>query len=535
MSLQISLLDLLGETDQITDWYMLGMYLKLPRGRLTEIEIQFREHGPRRCKLEMFDLWMNLNPDASWELIALALENFGNTTLAEHIREQHPPVAPSEVDPAPRGEPESVTIRLEKEKVKHFRTLEKEFAIITTDLKTVLEEKVSLTKLARFLMELLDEDEKSPCEKLLQATSIDKLFLLIKPHYSFLSTGILEDIIDKFVGEPLKQQLKQYEEQLDEFAETTKMSLLQKIQSQRPSCATNPPAVVFKLNGAWPSVTIKHFDKFVNQIFEENSRNLSHIQVKSGCICVSWFARRSALPGLVAQAKQKVEFIRHVGVLRLSVGNTIILEQLEKEEENNDLYSLLLRATTADCAQAVEFLLSIGTDPNCTSENEDTPLIIACRNESISIANMLLTARANVNLQNKQGCTALIVVCCAEVPNESLVRMLVQAGAEVNIPSGEIQVSLPDEEKAVVRTHMTALMLAAQGGHTNIVQYLLDEGADVNKLDAYGSSALMYASSHGHTETVRLLLSYGADVNKQMTTDGCTAQVRATLKPYISF
>ena len=57
--------------------------------------------------------------------------------------------------------------------------------------------------------------------------------------------------------------------------------------------------------------------------------------------------------------------------------------------------------------------------------------------------------------QNKQGCTALIVVCHAEEPNESLVRILVQVGAKVNIPcpSGEVQVSLPDvKKKAVVRT-----------------------------------------------------------------------------------
>ena len=363
MSLQISLLDLLGETDQITDWYMLGMYLKLPRGRLTEIERQFSGHGARRCKLEMFDLWMNLNPDSSWELIVLALEECGETVLAGHVRERHlPSVAPSELDQATR-KPKPAIILVEKEKIEKFRTLEKKFAVITTDLKTVLEKKGSLTKLARFLTELLDEDEK-----LLQATSIDKLFLLIKPYYSFLSTGILEDIIDEFVGEPLKQHLKQYKKQLDEFAKTTKMSLLKKIQSQRPSCTTNLPAVVLKLNGAWPSVTIKHFDKFVNQIFEASSFNLSHIQVKSGCICVSWFARRSAVPALVAQAQQKVEFIRHVGVLKLSVGDTIILEQEKKEEEeeeeeeeDNDLHSLLLRATTADCAQAVElmFLLSI--------------------------------------------------------------------------------------------------------------------------------------------------------------------------------
>ena len=100
---------------------------------------------------------------------------------------------------------------------------------------------------------------------------------------------------------------------------------------------------------------------------------------------------RSAILGLVALAQQKVEFMRHVGVLKLSVGDTIVLEQEEKEkeeEEDNDLHSTLLRTTTADCdvhAGCGVPILSIGADPNCTSENGDTPLIIACRNESSMI------------------------------------------------------------------------------------------------------------------------------------------------------
>ena len=34
----LELLDLLEETDQVTDWYMLGVYLKMPRDTLTDIE-----------------------------------------------------------------------------------------------------------------------------------------------------------------------------------------------------------------------------------------------------------------------------------------------------------------------------------------------------------------------------------------------------------------------------------------------------------------------------------------------------------------
>ena len=57
-------------------------------------------------------------------------------------------------------------------------------------------------------------------------------------------------------------------------------------------------------------------------------------------------------------------------------------------------------------------------------------------------------------------------------------------------------------------------MEAANEGHTEMVQALLEAGADVNK-GLFGSSktALYYAARKGHTETVKLLLQKGADPN----------------------
>ena len=49
----------------------------------------------------------------------------------------------------------------------------------------------------------------------------------------------------------------------------------------------------------------------------------------------------------------------------------------------------------------------------------------------------------------------------------------------------------------------------------NIVELLLDAGADVNLQDNYGRTALMEPSGLGYIETVRLLLEAGADVNLQ--------------------
>ena len=55
--------------------------------------------------------------------------------------------------------------------------------------------------------------------------------------------------------------------------------------------------------------------------------------------------------------------MQHVGILSLSVGDIVILEQ---EEEETDLSSALIQAITAECTEAVSFyyfLVQILTAP----------------------------------------------------------------------------------------------------------------------------------------------------------------------------
>ena len=496
MSSFINLTDLLEETDKLTDWYTLGVFLKMPTEDLKDIEIRFASTaGLKRCKIELFTLWLQRNPNASWDQIAQALEKCDQIAMADRIRKNRLP-ATAKMPPSPeRPSGQPVLLKIPMDQVVKFRKLESCYAQLASSIKTSLDEKqVPIVKIGGFLEELLDLNDG----ELSQASTVGQLFQLIKPHYCFLNTAILGDITERFIGEPLKRELDEYDQQLEEFKKCTSLAVLKELGPQY-SLGVEAPQVTIKLTRCYLPVTIKRFQKFVEQIFEENSTALANISVKKGCISVTWLARRSAIPSLIAQAQDKTEFMRLVGVLMVSVAGIDILEQ--EEEEDTFLSSALVRAASVDIysVDAVEMLLSLEADLNSSNSYGSTPLMIACDHGNIRIATLLLQGRANINHLNNDGRTALMKACLSETPLNDLVRLLIEYGADINIKETELQ--------------RTALMIAAEYGHASIVQCLLEQGAPVNTQDVEGVTSLMIASQFGHPETVRVLLDYGADAN----------------------
>lgn len=78
----------------------------------------------------------------------------------------------------------------------------------------------------------------------------------------------------------------------------------------------------------------------------------------------------------------------------------------------------------------------------------------------------------------------------------------------------------PDEEHIwihrtkIISSKSTALHYAADSGHPDILELLLEKGADVNTpASMYRDSALHFAVHRGHEKCVEILLEYGADIN----------------------
>ena len=73
----------------------------------------------------------------------------------------------------------------------------------------------------------------------------------------------------------------------------------------------------------------------------------------------------------------------------------------------------------------------------------------------------------------------------------------------------------------------SALKEAAYGGHAKLVEYLLGKGAHMESYDKYNQHALLQACESGSIATVDVLLKHGADIN--MHEYGCEAEDRTCL------
>ena len=66
---------------------------------------------------------------------------------------------------------------------------------------------------------------------------------------------------------------------------------------------------------------------------------------------------------------------------------------------------------------------------------------------------------------------------------------------------------------------MTALLYAAHFGQTEIVELLLDRGADIEAKDRYGNTALIRTAFTDDIEIVKLLLDRGAQTLRIKTVE----------------
>ncbi len=93
----------------------------------------------------------------------------------------------------------------------------------------------------------------------------------------------------------------------------------------------------------------------------------------------------------------------------------------------------------------------------------------------------------------------------------------------------------PELVKARDKYGNSPLQIAAYKGHTEIVEFLLSKGGEVNATSKFGGTALYMASYAGQEEVVEVLIAHGADPNLAIKDSGEHVLQVATLEGYRNY
>jgi len=216
--------------------------------------------------------------------------------------------------------------------------------------------------------------------------------------------------------------------------------------------------------------------------------------------------------------------------------------------------SLYLAARGAD-AKSVRALLAAGADANTSLPEGETALMTAAKaGDAASVRALLAGGRGSVTFASPPysadagvaasgyGATSVApaeprrganpnakegwygqtaLMWAASEGHADVVRLLIEGGANVDEHSQALDAPVSSYERLagdfvypkVPKGRLTALHFAAREGALDVVQSLIEAGADLDAVDAEGVNALIFATVGGHLETTAALLAAGADPN----------------------
>jgi ankyrin repeat protein len=181
---------------------------------------------------------------------------------------------------------------------------------------------------------------------------------------------------------------------------------------------------------------------------------------------------------------------------------------------------------------SVSEYLRQGINPNLVGEGGSTPLHLACRQGHSEIVKLLVEHGAQVNdIEDDDRMTPLYIAAMNK--HQDIVDFLIARGATVEThllafwgdfnavrdylsKGGDPNVKRPISKSKFYLDRSrgeTLLYLASEGGHEEVVNLLITNGADINAQDVLGYTPLHRATLRHHVNVVEILLANSANVN----------------------
>lgn len=157
----------------------------------------------------------------------------------------------------------------------------------------------------------------------------------------------------------------------------------------------------------------------------------------------------------------------------------------------------LLLAATHDHVDVATALVAAGADVDALDDRHDTPWLVTGVTGSVKMMRALLPAEPDMTIRNRFGGIALIPAC--ERGHADYVREVLTTGIKV------------DHVNDLGWTGLLEAIVYGDGGepYQEIVEALIDAGADVNLADSQGVTPLTHARDRGQDTVAALLRQAG--------------------------
>ncbi|PLW95957.1 MAG: hypothetical protein C0591_10040 [Marinilabiliales bacterium] len=188
----------------------------------------------------------------------------------------------------------------------------------------------------------------------------------------------------------------------------------------------------------------------------------------------------------------------------------VLNEGVDINQQDSRGYTALIWACSYSSREAyretAKLLISEGTDVNIQS-NDGNAAIIEAAGNSREIFNLLLDKGADLKVKKEDGtgayynCMVHMLLYGREITEKDLelAELLLTYGAHVDEApiSGELQ-------------GFTPLIFAARENNIEVVNFLIEHGADVNAKNVYGDTPLSVAENGKNIKIVEILTANGA-------------------------
>ena len=253
--------------------------------------------------------------------------------------------------------------------------------------------------------------------------TLTDVFNKMRPYYDFLDCTLLLDMSKVFLQDVtfsdngtirnLSEAIQSHSLKVKALRASTTISTFRKVLQQKfepfDNDLDNIPFIHIHLETVWEGRSIDALYKLIEKLLPEKFRQslTDHISIYHGSVVIKLTVLDITADSLKEYAEGKLQFMRLVGIFSLYINKYAVLQEDENINFTFDL--ALLEAATAGHIEAVKFLLQLETvNIDHTNEEGKTALMLACERGHEDIVHSLLSAGANVNLQDNNGWTALM-------------------------------------------------------------------------------------------------------------------------------